>query len=103
MNRNASIQSRAQLCASTTATLRTALAAYCNADGRLEAAWSLGVGDMDTLQAASDAAAAALQSAYTPCYRAFKAAADTRAAHTAASVLAEAEKVARQSVLTLTR
>ena len=103
MNRNASIQSRAQACASTTVTLRAALAAYCNADGRLEAAWSVGVGDFDALQGASDTAAAALQSAYTPCYRAFKAAADTRAAHTAASVLAEAERIARQSVLTLTR
>lgn len=103
MNRNASIQSRAQTCASTTSALRAALAAYCNADGRLEAAWAKGVGDMDTLQAASDAAASALQAAYTPAYRAFSAAADTRAAALASSVLAEAEKVARQSVLTLTR
>ena len=87
--------------------LRDALAEFCRADGALEAAWAVGSMsrdvDCDALSDASAAAAVALQAAYTPAYRAFKAAPDTAATARAASVLAEAERIARQSVLTLTR
>lgn len=96
-------QTRAQTCAAATRRLRDALAQFCRADGALELAWSTGRGDAAALQAAADDARAALASAYTPCYAAFIAAPDTAAAHVAASVLSEAERLARNSGIVLVR
>lgn len=96
-------QRRATLCAATTRALRDAAAEFCRADGRLEAAWATGRGDAAALQIASDTARAALAAAYTPAYVAFDAAPDTDAAHTAAGVLAEAERLAKSAGITLSR